>query len=110
MTCLSNHVVTNGSTTGVPKVGLSQEDLELLANPNDANRIGRAVLKASRRDIGYAIATKAIAATTVSGTMILAHAAGNRPIIIMPKRYSLCGYGLRTIDLRMPSIHAVLTH
>lgn len=62
--------------TGVPKVGLTEEDLELLANPNDDNRGGREVLKASRRDIGYAIASKANAATTVSGTMILAHAAG----------------------------------
>ena len=62
--------------TGVPKVGLTEEDLELLANFNDVNRGGREVLKASRRDIGYAIATKSNAATTVSGTMILAHAAG----------------------------------
>ena len=51
-------------------------DLEILANPTDSNRNGRTVLKASRRDIGYAIATNAIAATTVSATMILAHAAG----------------------------------
>ena len=61
---------------GIPKVGLSLSDLEALANPSDANRNGRTVLKASRRDIGYAIATKSIAATTVSATMILAHAAG----------------------------------
>ena len=51
-------------------------DLEILANPSDSNRNGRTVLKASRRDIGYAIATNSIAATTVSATMILAHAAG----------------------------------
>ena len=78
LTPLFNYTVTNASPSGVPKVGLTKEDLELLANPSDINRIGRSVLKASRRDIGYAMATKAIAATTVSGTMILAHAAGNR--------------------------------
>ena len=33
-------------------------------------------LKASRKDMGYAVASGSIAATTVSGTMILAHAAG----------------------------------
>ena len=94
LTFLSNYTTTNSSSTGVPKVGLTQEDLELLANPSDVNRIGRSVLKASRRDIGYAMATKAIAATTVSGTMILAHAAGNQLNFNCSKQ----GYGVRIID------------
>lgn len=67
---------------GVPKVGLNSADLEILANPSDVNRNGRSVLKASRRDMGYAIATQSVAATTVSGTMILAHAAGAYAIFI----------------------------
>ena len=52
---------------GIPKVGLSTEDLDILGH-------GHTVLKASRRDLGLAIANKAHAATTVAGTMILAHA------------------------------------
>lgn len=55
---------------GVPKVGLTSSDLEILAAP------GNHVLKASRRDMGFAMATGAHAATTVAGTMILAHRAG----------------------------------
>jgi len=56
---------------GVPKVGLNEEQLRELAQSND-------VLKASRRDLGYAMAMKRTAATTVSATMVLAHAAGIR--------------------------------
>ena len=55
--------------SGVPKVGLSMQDLEILGH-------GHTVLKASRRDLGLAIANKAHAATTVAGTMILANAVG----------------------------------
>jgi pseudouridylate synthase len=56
---------------GVPTVGLSDAQLELLAQaPN--------VRKASRRDLGAAVALKQHAATTVSATMALAHAAGVR--------------------------------
>jgi pseudouridine-5'-phosphate glycosidase len=52
-------------------IGLSDEQLaELADSPN--------VFKASRRDLGAAIALKRLAATTVSATMALAHAAGIR--------------------------------
>lgn len=56
---------------GVPTVGLSDSQLELLAQA--AN-----VRKASRRDLAAAVALKQTAATTVSATMALAHAAGVR--------------------------------
>jgi pseudouridylate synthase / pseudouridine kinase len=55
---------------GVPKIGLSPDDLEYLANPK--NR----VIKASRRDIAYACSHNLSAATTVASTMILAQQAG----------------------------------
>ncbi len=56
---------------GIPTVGLSDAQLELLAQTPD-------VRKASRRDLGAAVALKQHAATTVSATMALAHAAGIR--------------------------------
>lgn len=56
---------------GVPTVGLSDAQLEELARAPD-------VRKASRRDLGAAVALKQHAATTVSATMALAHAAGVR--------------------------------
>ena len=56
---------------GVPTVGLSDAQLELLAQTSG-------VRKASRRDLGAAVALKQTAATTVSATMALAHAAGVR--------------------------------
>ena len=56
---------------GAPTVGLSDEQLELLARTHG-------VRKASRRDLGAAVALKQNAATTVSATMALAHAAGIR--------------------------------
>lgn len=56
---------------GVPTVGLTDSQLAHLAqSPN--------VRKASRRDLGAAVALKQTAATTVSATMALAHAAGVR--------------------------------
>ena len=56
---------------GVPTVGLTDSQLEDLAQlPN--------VRKASRRDLGAAVALKQHAATTVSATMAIAHAAGLR--------------------------------
>ena len=56
---------------GAPTVGLSASQLEELARaPN--------VVKASRRDLGAAVGSKRLAATTVSATMALAHAAGIR--------------------------------
>ncbi len=56
---------------GTPTVGLSAAQLELLAR-------APGVRKASRRDLGAAVALKQHAATTVSATMALAHAAGVR--------------------------------
>lgn len=54
---------------GAATIGLSDEQLVELANADD-------VLKASRRDLGAAIGLGRLAATTVSGTMALAQAAG----------------------------------
>lgn len=56
---------------GVPTVGLSDSQLELLAQ-------AEGVRKASRRDLAAAVVLKQTAATTVSATMALAHAAGVR--------------------------------
>lgn len=56
---------------GRPTVGLSTDQLEALANADS-------VLKASRRDLGAAVALGKTAGTTVSATMALAHAAGIR--------------------------------
>ena len=56
---------------GVPTVGLSEGQLDELASADG-------VLKASRRDLGVAVGLKKLAATTVSATMALAHAAGVR--------------------------------
>jgi pseudouridine-5'-phosphate glycosidase len=56
---------------GAATVGLSDAQLVELANADD-------VLKASRRDLGAAIGLRRLAATTVSATMALAHAAGIR--------------------------------
>ncbi|KAJ3316507.1 hypothetical protein HDU76_001745 [Blyttiomyces sp. JEL0837] len=55
---------------GVVKVGLSSDELEVLA------RTGLKALKASRRDLALAVSTKATGATTVASTMAVAHAAG----------------------------------
>jgi pseudouridine-5'-phosphate glycosidase len=56
---------------GVPTVGLTGDRLRELATATG-------VLKASRRDLGAAVAKKQLAATTVSATMALAHQAGIR--------------------------------
>ncbi len=56
---------------GRPTVGLSGAELEELAHAKD-------VRKASRRDLAAAVAQGATAATTVAGTMALAHRAGIR--------------------------------
>ncbi|HVL13246.1 MAG TPA: pseudouridine-5'-phosphate glycosidase [Gemmata sp.] len=56
---------------GEPTVGLADAQLEELAR-------AEGVLKASRRDLGAAVGLKRLAATTVSATMALAHAAGVR--------------------------------
>jgi pseudouridylate synthase len=56
---------------GRPTVGLSTAQLEELARASG-------VMKASRRDLGPAVGLGRLAATTVSATMALAHAAGVR--------------------------------
>ena len=56
---------------GSPVIGLDETQLERLAR-------NRAVFKASRRDLAFAIARKLTAATTVAATMLLAHRAGIR--------------------------------
>jgi len=55
---------------GVPRVGLDEAALEHLA------RAGEAVRKCSRRDLASVAAARGDGATTVSGTMVLAHLAG----------------------------------
>jgi len=57
---------------GVPKVGLTDEEIKLLA------RAGREAVKMSRRDFAVVLAQKKTGATTVAGTMILAEKAGIR--------------------------------
>jgi pseudouridylate synthase len=56
---------------GMIKVGLSDEELEILGK-------SPGVAKVSRRDLGQLIATKKIGATTVAATMICAELAGIR--------------------------------
>ncbi len=56
---------------GRPTLGLTADQLDELAQAKD-------VLKASRRDLGAAVGLGKLAATTVSATMALAHAAGVR--------------------------------
>nr|WP_106781170.1 pseudouridine-5'-phosphate glycosidase [Lysinibacillus timonensis] len=54
---------------GKIKIGLTDEELEMFGNAKD-------VAKASRRDLGYLVATKKLGATTVAATMIAAELAG----------------------------------
>src|SRR5450759_5055493 len=56
---------------GVICAGLSDKELEWLATAKN-------VLKVSRNDLPYALATKKIGATTVAATMICAHLAASR--------------------------------
>jgi pseudouridylate synthase len=56
---------------GIPTVGLTDAQIEQLARADG-------VLKASRRDLAAAVAQGRTAATTVAGTMYLAHRAGIR--------------------------------
>ncbi|HEY0733571.1 MAG TPA: pseudouridine-5'-phosphate glycosidase [Herpetosiphonaceae bacterium] len=60
---------TIGVVRGVPSIGLDDATIERFA-------LGQNVLKLSRRDLALAIATRQDGATTVAGTMALAHAAG----------------------------------
>ena len=59
---------------GKIKVGLSNNELEMFGNADN-------VAKASRRDIGYLLATKQLGATTVAATMICADLAGIRVFV-----------------------------
>lgn len=56
---------------GQLKVGLTEEELELLATSNN-------IIKASRRDLAFLVASKSHGATTVASTMIIADLAGIR--------------------------------
>ena len=56
---------------GTPTIGITPEQTETLARTPG-------VVKASRRDLGAAVGLKQLAATTVSATMTLAHAASVR--------------------------------
>ena len=56
---------------GCPTVGLTEPQLAELAE-------SKGIMKASRRDLGAAVALRRTAGTTVSATMVLAHAAGIR--------------------------------
>eukprot|EP01064_Diplonema_japonicum_P034645 TRINITY_DN7257_c0_g1_i3.p1 TRINITY_DN7257_c0_g1~~TRINITY_DN7257_c0_g1_i3.p1 ORF type:complete len:331 (+),score=86.16 TRINITY_DN7257_c0_g1_i3:39-995(+) len=55
---------------GVIHVGLTDDNLELLG------KTGLAVMKCSRRDMAYCVASKSHGATTVSGTMLVASMVG----------------------------------
>ena len=59
---------------GIPRVGLSRDDLELLATDHS-------VTKVSVRDLPHVVATKAHGATTVAATMRLAALAGIRVFV-----------------------------
>src|SRR5438874_2135409 len=70
---------TIGVFAGRPIVGLDAEVLETFARSADpAAQAKVAVRKAARRDLAAAISQRAHAATTVSGTLALAHLAGIR--------------------------------
>ncbi|KAJ9440825.1 Pseudouridine-5prime-phosphate glycosidase [Diplonema papillatum] len=56
--------------SGIIRIGLEPDDLELLG------KTGPAVMKCSRRDLAHVVAQGGHGATTVSGTMYLASAAG----------------------------------
>lgn len=60
---------TVGILGGKILIGLSSEQIKVLGSEDD-------VLKVSRRDFAYVLATKRKGATTVSGTMLGAHLAG----------------------------------
>jgi pseudouridylate synthase len=60
---------TIGVAQGLPTIGLDETTIERFA-------LGEQVLKLSRRDLALAIAAGRDGATTVAGTMALAHAAG----------------------------------
>jgi len=59
-------------TEGRIRIGLQDSEIEYLGKQ------GEHAHKTSRRDLGYVLSQKLIGATTVSGTMVAAHAAGIR--------------------------------
>lgn len=65
---------TIGIINGRMKVGLTAEEIEYLAKAKN-------VLKVSRRDLPYVLSNKLDGATTVAGTMIIAHMAGIRVFV-----------------------------
>lgn len=65
---------TIGIISGRMKVGLTAEEIEYLAKAKN-------VWKVSRRDLPYVISNKLDGATTVAGTMIIAHIAGIRVFV-----------------------------
>ncbi len=65
---------TIGIINGRMKVGLSAEEIEYLAKAKN-------VWKVSRRDLPYVLSNKLDGATTVAGTMIIAHMAGIRVFV-----------------------------
>jgi len=60
---------TTAFIQGIPKVGLNESELEMLANSSNATKV-------SRRDIPYVLSQKLNGGTTISGTMILSEKAG----------------------------------
>src|SRR5699024_11673471 len=56
---------------GKIKIGLNDEELEIMGNTED-------IAKVSRRDMAQVVATKKLGATTVASTMICAEMAGIR--------------------------------
>ena len=62
---------TIGILNGRIKIGMTKEEIEYMAHAEN-------VMKVSRRDLPLVISRKMDGATTVSGTMIAAHMAGNR--------------------------------
>lgn len=56
---------------GKIKIGLNDEELEIMGNTED-------IAKVSRRDMAQVVATKQLGATTVASTMICAEMAGIR--------------------------------
>ena len=70
------------------KAGLSPEEIEYLG------KAGRAVAKASRRDLPVLVARKADGATTVTTTMMIAHMAGIQVMVICAGAKSILDLGL----------------
>ncbi|XP_027079697.1 pseudouridine-5'-phosphate glycosidase [Coffea arabica] len=77
---------------GTPFVGLSSEQLEMLA------KLGKKVRKTARRDIAHVVATRGNGATTVSATMIFASMVGI-PIFVTGGIGGVHKHGENTMDI-----------